>query len=214
MIIINSYILNKPKEIAYLKNKSSEMKALIDLIEEVETFRFKDPFEALISQIVYQSISFKAANKIWERIYDNYAPFSPESVLSIPFDELREQGLTNSKTKYIRNIAVAFLNKEINTNFHELNDEEVMNEVQKIKGVGRWTAEMLLIFCLERPNVMSYGDLAIRKGLEWLYDIDHKITKDEFAFYKDLFSPYATTASMFLWEINIRAFSNKKDYFE
>ncbi len=73
---------------------------------------------------------------------------------------------------------------------------------------------MLLIFTLARPNVMSYGDLAIRKGLEWLYDIDHKITKEEFSYYKELYSPYATTASMYLWEINIRAFSTKKDYLE
>ena len=190
------------------------MKALIDLIGEIESFGFDDPFEGLISQIVYQSISFKAANTIWNRIYDNYAPFSPQKVLDIPFDELRQQGLTNSKTKYIRNIATAFINQSINTNFDDLSDEEIMADIQKIKGVGRWTAEMFLIFCLSRPNVMSYGDQAIRKGLEWLYDIDHKITKEEFAYYKDLYSPFATTASMYLWEINIRAFSKKTDYME
>ena len=214
MVLINTYILKNPKEEEYLKSKSPEMKALIDLIGEVESFRFEDPFEGLISQIVYQSISFKAANKIWQRIYDNYAPFSPQKVLDIPFDQLREQGLTHSKTKYIQNIARAFLHQEINTNFSELSDEFIMEDLQKIKGVGRWTAEMFLIFCLNRPNVMSYGDQAIRKGLEWLFDIDHKITKEEFAYYKELFSPYATTASMYLWEINNRAFSKKADYLE
>lgn len=204
------FILNKPNEVEYLKNVSSEMKALIDLIGDIEIFKIEDPFEALISQIVYQSISFKAANKIWHRIYDAYAPFSPDKVLSIPFDELREQGLTIAKTNYIRNIAKAFKNKEINTNFKDMTDQEVINEVTKIKGVGSWTAKMLLIFCLDRPNVIAYNDIAIRKGLEWLYDIDHKITIEEFDYYKRLFSPYATTASHYLWEINIRAFNQTK----
>lgn len=212
MRTIRTYILNKKTEVEYLKEQSSEMKALIDLIGEVETFHFDDPFEGLIAQIVFQSISFKAASKIWERIYNAYAPFSPDKVLAIPFDELREQGLTKSKTNYIFNIAKAFKYNEIKTDFDAMSDNEVIEEVQKIKGVGRWTAEMLLIFTLSRPNVMSYGDQAIRKGLEWLYDIDHKITKDEFLYYSTLFSPYATTASMYLWEINIRAFSNKRDY--
>ncbi len=207
---MESYILDCPKEVEHLKTQSSEMKALIDLIGEIETFRIKDPFEALISQIVYQSISFKAANKIWQRIYDNYAPFTPQSVLSIPFDELRSQGLTNSKTSYIRNIARAYLHNEIDTNFYNMTDQEVINEVTKIKGVGDWTAQMLLIFCLDRPNIISYNDVAIRKGLEWLYDIDHKITKEEFSYYKKLFSPYATTASHYLWEINIRTYNHVK----
>lgn len=211
---METYILQKPKEIEYLKKQSSEMKALIDLIGEVDTFIIKDPFTCLVAQIVFQSISFKAAMKIYERIEDAYAPMTPEKILAIPFDELKNQGLTVSKTNYIRNIANAFLYNEINTDFELMSDDEVMEEVQKIKGVGRWTAEMLLIFCLDRPNVISYGDQAIRKGLEWLYDIDHKITKDEFQYYKDLFSPYATTASFYLWEINMRAFSNKKDYLE
>lgn len=209
---METYVLNKKKEIEYLKSRSSEMKALIDLIEEVETFIIRDPFTCLIAQIVFQSISYKAGVKIWERIENNYCPMTPKSLLEIPFDELREQGLTKAKTQYMRNIAIAFRDNTINLSFDSMTDEEIMNEVQKIKGVGRWTAEMLLIFSLNRPNVMSYGDLAIRKGLEWLYDIDHKITPDEFKYYKDLFSPYATTASMFLWEINIRAFSAKKEY--
>lgn len=211
---MKSYILQKSTEIEYLKKQSSEMKALIDLIGEVETFIIKDHFTCLIAQIVFQSISYKAGVKIWERIEKAYCPLTPEKLLNIPFDELREQGLTKSKTQYMRNIATAFKEKTIRLDFEDMSDEEIMTEVTKIKGVGRWTAEMLLIFSLDRPNIMSYGDFAIRKGLEWLYDIDHKITQEEFNYYKDLYSPYATTASMYLWEINIRAFSTKKDYLE
>ncbi len=192
----------------YLSRKSSEMKALIDLIGDVETYYIEDPFTSLVSHIVYQSISFKAATTIWERIYDEYKPLTPEKVLSIPFEELKEKGLSNSKTKYIVNIADAFHNNLINTDFTEMSDQEVINEVKKIKGVGLWTAQMFLIFCLLRPNVISYGDIAIRKGIEWLYAIDHKLTKEEFEYYKNLYHPYNTTASHYLWEITLRAHWN------
>jgi 3-methyladenine DNA glycosylase/8-oxoguanine DNA glycosylase len=203
-----------PQAINHLKTVSSEMKALIELIGDIETYSIPDHFTALVSQIVYQSISFKAATTIWERIYDNYAPITPQRVLSIPFDELRAQGLSQSKTKYIYHIADAFLHHTINTNFAEMTDKEIISEVTKIKGVGKWTAEMFLIFSLERPNVISYGDIAIRKGIEWLYDIDHSITEAEFQYYVNLFSPYNTYASHYLWEITIRSYWYQKEHME
>ena len=203
-------IIFSQKQIEYLKAKSSEMKALIELLGDVKTYYIPDPFTSLVSQIVYQSISFKAATAIWERFIIRFPDFTPQSIIEIPYDELKGVGLSNSKTKYIYNIAHAFLNSEIKTNFHDLSDDEIITEVTKIKGIGNWTAEMFLIFCLQRENVISYGDIAIRKGLEWLYDIDHKITKDEFAYYQDIFSPYATTASHYLWEITLRNHWNQK----
>lgn len=195
----------------HIKRKSSEMKALIDLIGNIETYAIKDPFISLINQIVYQSISFKAATTIWERIYDRFSPLTPDSVLQIPFEELKSQGLSNSKTQYIYNIANAFSNNTINIEFDSMTDQEIIAEVSKIKGVGKWTAEMFLIFCLERPNVISYGDIAIRKGIEWLYDLDHKLTVAEFEYYKELFSPFNTTASHYLWEITVRSYWYQKE---
>ena len=92
-----------------------------------------------------------------------------------------------------------------------MSDQEIINEVTKIKGIGKWTAEMFLIFCLCRPDVISFGDIAIRKGIEWLFDLDHKLTVEEFNAYRELFSPYNTTASHFLWEITIRSYWYNKD---
>jgi len=100
------------------------------------------------------------------------------------------------------------MDKTINTNFDQMTDEEVTKEVTKIKGIGKWTAQMFLIFSLLRPNIISYGDIAIRKGIEWLYDLDHKITEKEFEYYENLFSPYNTTASHYLWEITLRSHWN------
>lgn len=207
-------IVFKASELEYLSKASSEMKALIDLIGEIETYYIPDHFTSLVSQIVYQSISFKAATTIWERLYEKYKPITPKRILNIPYEELKSVGLSNSKTKYIFNIANAFSNQTISTDFDSMNDDEVIEEVCKIKGIGLWTAQMFLIFSLLRPNVISYGDIAIRKGIEWLYDIDHKLTKEEFAYYIDMFSPYNTTASHYLWEITIRAHWNiKQDNF-
>ena len=184
------------------------MKALIDLIGEVETYYIPDPFTSLVSQIVYQFISFKAATVIWERLYETFQPLTPKKILEMDFEVLKSIGLSNSKTQYILNIAHAFYNKTINTDFDSMTDEDVIKEVTKIKGIGLWTAQMFLIFCLRRSNVISYGDIAIRKGIEWLYDIDHKLSIDEFQYFENLFAPYNTTASHYLWEITIRAHWN------
>lgn len=197
-------------QIEYLKQQSSEFKALIELIGEVETYAIKDPFTSLINQIIYQSISFKAATTIWERFYDRFKPITPENIIRFSHEELKSVGLSNSKTNYIINIANAFIYKEINTDFKSLSDKEVETELIQIKGIGLWTVQMFLIFCLERENIISYGDIAIRKGLEWLYDIDHPITKDEFNDYTSLFSPYNTLASHYLWEITLRAHWNTR----
>jgi 3-methyladenine DNA glycosylase/8-oxoguanine DNA glycosylase len=194
---------------AYLKEQSSEMKALIELTGPIETFHIEDPFIALISQIVYQSISLKAADTIWARFTETIYPLTPAGILSYSFEDIKTIGLSGPKTAYIFNVANAYFNQEINTNFNGLTDIEIIKEVTKIKGIGEWTAQMLLIFCLDRPNVMAYKDFAIRKGLEWLYDIDHSLTKKEFNYYKTLFSPYGTTASLYLWEIHAKTKQQK-----
>ena len=201
-----------PTKVAHLKAKSSEMKALIDLIGPLEVSIVDDPFIALITQVIYQFISFKAANKIVERFYDNFKEITPDSILSCSYDEIKNVGLSHSKTKYIFHIAKAFKQDEIDLNFHSMNDDQVKRELQKIKGIGTWTSDMFLIFHLNRDNVLCYSDVAIRKGIEWLYDLDHSLSKEEFKYYQDLFAPYGTIASHYLWEITIRSYWAKKDH--
>lgn len=188
----------------YLSSRSSEMKALIDLTGEIKIFHFSDPFIALISQIVYQSISTKAANTIWNRFKAKFSKITPEILLEVSFDEIKEIGLSKTKTQYIINVSNAFFYNEINTDFDALTDSEIIEELTKIKGIGEWTAQMFLIFCLERENVISFKDFGIRSGIEWLYDLDHKLSKNEFDYYRELFSPYCTTASHYLWEVHAK----------
>lgn len=85
-----------------------------------------------------------------------------------------------------------------------MSNVEVMKELIKIKGIGKWTAQMFLTFSLYRKDIISYSDLAIRRGIEWLYKLDHELTKKEFVEFEKRYSPYNTIASLYLWEITLR----------
>ena len=89
-------------------------------------------------------------------------------------------------------------------NYHQLSDEEIIKDLIKIKGIGPWTAEMFLIFSLNRKNVMSYKDLGLRRGMQWLYGMKEEPTVKEFEAIKRKYTPYGTLASFYLWEVTIR----------
>lgn len=187
-----------------LKSSCPRMKKLIQVVDEIESYYIKDSFQALVNAVVYQSISFKAATKIWFRLLDLLVEFTPKEVLNLEYDVIKGVGLSNSKTKYIINIANAFYNNEIRTDFDNMNNDEIMSEIQTIKGIGPWTSEIFLIFSLNRRDVFSWGDIAIRRGLEYLYDLKSPISKKEFDYYKSLYDPNLTVASFYLWEITLR----------
>ena len=203
------HIITK-KQTDYLKSKATFMKDLIDEIGEIESYYIVDPFSALCNSIIYQSISFKAATAIWNRFTDLVPLLNPSTLLGFSFDEVRDIGLSKSKTEYLFNIAEAFAEKSIRLDFNEMSNKEIEEELRSIKGIGPWTAEMFLIFCMNRPNVLSYGDIAIRRGLEFLLDLSNDITRDEFKKYTDMFSPYNTTASLYIWELTLRDKMKKK----
>lgn len=203
------HIITK-KQTDYLKSKATFMKDLIDEIGEIESYYIVDPFSALCNSIIYQSISFKAATAIWNRFTDLVPLLNPSTLLGFSFDEVKDVGLSKSKTEYLFNIAEAFAEKSIRLDFNEMSNKEIEEELRSIKGIGPWTAEMFLIFCMNRPNVLSYGDIAIRRGLEFLLDLSNDITRDEFKKYADMFSPYNTTASLYIWELTLRDKMKKK----
>src|SRR5699024_9767935 len=104
--------------------------------------------------------------------------------------------------EYIKGIAESTVNKVIDfKNLKKLSDGEVIKELTQLKGIGEWTAEMLLIHSLNRPNVISYDDLAIRRGMKRLYQME-ELPKKTFNHYKENYHPYATTASLYLWEMS------------
>lgn len=198
----------KTSSVNELKMTCPRMSSLIDYIGEIDSFYIPDYFTALCNSIIYQSISYKAATAIWNRFIAMAENITPESILSHSLSEIKSVGLSNSKAQYILNIAGAFKDHSINLSFDSMTNKEVQNELEKIKGIGPWTSEMFLIFCLYRKDVISYGDIAIRRGIEYLYSLDHNLTKKEFEYYKNLYMPHLTIASFYLWEITLRQLFN------
>ncbi len=159
-------------------------------------------FAALCREIIGQQLSGKAASTISKRFFDLLPSGAPQpgSVLALSNQAMRDVGLSWAKVSYVKNIAQAFVDNQINAaKLHEWSDEEVVSHVTQIKGVGRWTAEMFLLFVLGREDIFSYGDLGLKRGLEKLYNLSNPskaivepiITK---------WSPYKSYGSIALWQ--------------
>lgn len=195
------YFEYSEKETEYLKFKDSVLGEAIDNIGHIYRPIIPDMFKALVNSIVGQQISTKAQKTIWERLCDDFAPINPENIVAISADKLQTCGISMRKVNYIKDIAEAVVNNELDLNaFVSMTDDEVCSILTKLKGVGVWTAEMLMIFSMQRMNILSWNDLAIQRGLRMLYR-HRKITPELFVKYKRRYSPYSTVASLYLWEI-------------
>ena len=159
-----------------------------------------DLFEGLVRSFTSQQISVKAAAAIMGRLRQNCGPLTPEHLLTVSFEELRTQGLSANKAKWIRRAAERFAAGEFkNGLLLRLEDEELVEKLVTLDGVGRWTAEMIALFTLGRDDVLSLGDLGIRRGLERLYG--HPLSKDEMLRVRRRTSPFGSAASLYLWHL-------------
>ncbi len=189
-------------ETDYLKEKDYKLGKEIDRIGIIKREVNPDIFVSLVESIISQQISTKAAFTVNNRLLGLTGGISPETIIKSNLQDIQLCGMTMRKAKYIKNIAEAAINKSIDfDNLYLLSDEEIINELIKLKGVGEWTAEMLLIHSFERPDILSFKDLGIRRGIKRLYSLDD-ISKEEFQAYKKLFSPYNTVASLYFWELS------------
>ena len=191
------------KEINYLSKKDKKLGAAIEGIGMLERAVNCDPFSALVESVVGQQISTKAAATVCGRLRDLCGvDFDAVRLDALSLEEIKACGMSFQKAGYIKNIAEAAASNAINfATLHEKTDEEIIQILTGIKGVGVWTAEMLLIFSLMRPDVISYGDLAIRRGMMRLYGLK-ELPKEQFAKYAKRYSPYASVASLYLWRIS------------
>jgi len=155
-------------------------------------------FSSIVSSIISQQISTKAADAVRGRVVTHLGGIvTPEAVMRADFDELKSCGLSNQKTKYIKHNAEVWSQLDIHE-FATLDNQAIITELTKLYGIGRWTAEMFLIFSLARADVFSYGDLGLMKGLYLCYDYKpHYVRKIEATV--DNWSPHQTAASLALW---------------
>ncbi len=205
------YIKYGEKEISYLSKKDKKLRDAIAQIGHVYRAQQDDLFTSLILHIVGQQISVSAVATIWNRMQECMPIMNAVAIQEISIDALQGCGLTFRKVEYMKNLAQHVLDKTIDLDsLYEKSDEQVIQELSSLKGIGVWTVEMLLISCMKRQDIISYRDLAILRGMRMLYR--HKeITPALFEKYKKRYSPYASVASIYLWAIAAGEISTLSD---
>ncbi|KTG27430.1 DNA-3-methyladenine glycosylase family protein [Haloferax profundi] len=158
-----------------------------------------DPFERLVVSIVNQQLSTTAAATIRDRLFDR-VEVTPAGVLAADEDVLRDCGLSGQKVGYVRNVAEAFQDDLSADALHVMSDDEVIDALTEIRGVGVWTAKMFLIFVLAREDVFPVEDLGIRRGMEHVFDVEaDALSRGEMAERAETWTPYRSYASLYLW---------------
>lgn len=199
-------------ELAWLRKKDKRLGEVIDRIGHVDRAVDPDLFSAVIHHIIGQQISMKAQATIWRRMQDALGAVSAETILAAGVPELQSLGMTFRKAEYITDFAEKIRSGAFNLeSVKYMSDADAIRALSSLKGIGVWTAEMILLFCLQRPNVFSYDDLAIQRGLRMVYH-HRKIDRKLFEKYHRRFSPYCSVASLYLWEVSGGAIPGMRDY--
>lgn len=206
------YFIYGSKEVEYLKSKDKVLGELIDQIGHIERETDTDLFSSVVHHIIGQQISTKAQTTIWNRMREKYGEVNAETISAADLDELQSLGMTFRKAEYITDFAGKVHSGEFDLEaISEMSDEDAIKALASLKGIGVWTAEMILLFCLQRPDIFSYDDLAIQRGLRMVYH-HRKIDRKLFEKYRRRFSPYCSVASLYLWAVAGGAVPGMKDY--
>jgi len=187
--------------LAALSAADSRMGALITLIGEIRTTPQGPHFASLARSIISQQISVKAAATIRGRVLEIAGELSPEALTAASDDALRGAGLSASKLAYLRDLSSKVKSNEVELErLHAMSDEAVIQVLTSIKGIGKWTAEMFLIFGLGREDVVSVGDAGLQRAARWLYGLKERADRKYLQQVMDLWRPYGSIASLYLWE--------------
>ena len=188
-------------ELAHLKDRDPGLGAVIDRIGGIEREVTPDLFTALIHSLAAQQISSAAATTVRCRLGALLGEITPWRVAQTPLAELQACGLSSRKAAWIHGLGQHVVSGALDLSaLPALPDAEVIRFLSAVPGVGVWTAEMLLIFALARPDVVSWGDCAIRRGLQRLYGLE-TLNRAQFAHYRERYRPYGTVASFYLWAL-------------
>jgi DNA-3-methyladenine glycosylase II len=196
----------KVLDAAHLHLRKSER--LAPYLKKTRLDRFRrpsDPFQSLVKSIIYQQLSGKAAGTILKRflaLFPNSTFPTPEQVLKLPDAKFRSVGISGQKMGYLRDLAKRFLDGTIvPKKFPKMTDEEIREHLIVVKGIGRWTADMFLIFTLYRPDVLPTGDLGIQKGFQKVFNLRARPDEKKMLKLAKDWIPYRTVASWYLWRI-------------
>ena len=209
-------IINFKQSSPSVKSLASSDPRMGRLIEHIGDYslRLRTNYTASIARtIAGQQISAQVARKIWGRVLTLCEDITPESLLSVSPEDLRSTGLSRSKVLYIREFCQKVIDSEIRLDHIGREDnEEIIRQLITVKGIGRWTAKMFLIFSLGKPDVLAEEDIGIRRSIKWLYSLPDLPTAGEVLDYGERWKPYRSVASLYLWEAINSKLINKSNY--
>ena len=193
--------MNIDAGLIHLSSVDPKMEMLINKFEKPYFVKENNYFESIVRSIIYQQLSTKSASKIYNRfkkLFEN-GSLNPESVIEQSNDTYRSIGLSRQKISYIFNVADAYTNGMIPQNFDKYGDEDIINTLIQIKGIGKWTAQMFLMFTLNRPDILPELDLGIKKGFKIYFKLNQLPSEDYMQKKAEKWRPYRTLACWYLW---------------
>ena len=192
------FFWEKAKKVLISKDK--KLGKIISNYPKDFLFSKSDPFYTLARSIVGQQISVKAAQAVWDKLENKVKRIEPNNILKMHFMSLKSCGLSRQKIKYLKSLSSAFMENKINpSKWKKYNDEDIINELVLIKGIGRWTAEMFLIFNLCRPDIFPVDDLGLIKGICKCYNLKYPMKKENALKMSLRWRPYRSVATWYFW---------------
>lgn len=189
------------EQIVWLSGRAQKLGDYIAKKGVIQREIHPDAFAGIAHAIIGQQISSKAQRSIWKRVTERFAPFGPGRLARAKPEDVRACGISGRKSAYLIGIAKEFIDGRLShAMLAGMDDSELEQTLIALPGIGKWTAEMLLIFTFQRPNVLSFGDLAIQRGMRNLYGYE-KVSRERFDYHFSVYSPWSTIASLYLWDI-------------
>jgi DNA-3-methyladenine glycosylase II len=189
--------------IQYLCKADSNLKKIIKLVGKYSIKIRNDPFQSLVESIIYQQLAGGAANAIYNRFinYYNNKQVTPTRILNSPNVNLKKVGLSSRKIDYLKDLASHVYDDRINLEeLPKMNDEQIINKLVNVKGIGRWTSEMFLIFSLGRQDVLPVTDLGVRKAIQKVYSLSELPKPNTIREIAKPWRPYRSIATWYLWK--------------
>lgn len=189
-----------PQATRELAARDAVLRGLIDRFAGLALGSRGDAFSTLARSIVGQQISVKAAQSVWDRLSGRLAAVTPEAVVRTRRPTLRSCGLSARKVDYLKDLAAKFIDGSLGApHWHTIDDEELIVELTSVKGIGRWTAEMFLIFYLTRPDVLPLADLGLQRAMRIHYNRGRALSPQHMQRIASAWSPWRSVATWYLW---------------
>lgn len=198
---MSAYFTYGEEAVAHLKARDKRLGACIDRIGRIRREADSDLFSAVIHQIIGQQISMKALATIWARVQEGLGAVTPGRILQAGREKIQSYGMTHKKASYILDVAAKVEDGRFPLEtMARLPDDEVIRRLCSLGGIGVWTAEMILLFGMQRQDVVSFRDLAILRGMRMVYR-HREIDRARFERYRKRYRPYGSVASLYLWAV-------------